>query len=142
MDQHSEVAPDSISVRLTDGGVAVEYLDGREVFYRGVPTPVESPHQTAPGKDVHVLVTDETGTTGVLTYVDERKTESEILEDTGVGRVLLGHDDERVLFPGVTVSKGRVRVEIDVDHDAVDGRVFVFEEDQFEERSFELVAED
>lgn len=141
MDGHTEVAPDSLTVRLTDGGIVVEYLDSREVFYRGVPTPVESPHQTAPGKDVHVLVTDETDTTGVLTYVDERKTDAEILEGSGVGRVLLDRDSERVLFPGVTVHKTQVRITVEVDHATVDGRVFVFEEDQFEERSFELVSD-
>ena len=141
MDGYTEVAPDSLTVRLTDGGIVVEYLDGREVFYRGAPTPVESPHQTAPGKDIHVLVTDENDTTGVLTYVDERKTEAEILKGSGVGRVLLDRDSERVLFPGVTVHKTQVRITIEVDHAAVDGRVFVFEEDQFEERSFELVSQ-
>lgn len=139
MQEKTEVPPDTLSVRLTDDGVVVQYLDGREVLYRGVPTPVESPHTSAPGKDVHVLVTDETETTGVLTYVDERMTEGNILEDTGVGRVLLDGGEKRTLFPGVVVEKRNPRIEITIDHEAVDGRVFVFEEDQFQERSYELV---
>jgi hypothetical protein len=138
---HSEVAPDTLPVELTDDGVVVEYTDGRQVFYRGVPGAVESPHTTAPGKDVHVLVTDASETQGVLVYVNERTTEDEILEDSGVGRVLLGADEETTVFPGVTVRGGGLRVEVDVDFEAVDGRVFVFEEDEMGERSLEVVRE-
>jgi len=141
MDSRSEVPPDTVAVELTGEGVAVEYTDGRVVFYHGVPTPVEPPHSTTPGKDVHVLVTDPPGTSGVLVYVNERKTEAEILEDSGVGRVLLDEGEETTLFPGVRVRSTGLRSEIDVDHGVVDGRVFVFEEDQFEERSVELIAD-
>lgn len=140
MVEHSEVAPDTLSVRLTDGGIVVEYLDDREVFYRGVPEQVTAPHQTAPGKDVHVLVTDESETSGVLMYVDERTTESEILEATGVGRILLDRGETRSVFPGVEAHRTGVRCELDIDESLVDGRVFVFEEDQFSEEAYELVA--
>jgi hypothetical protein len=140
MDDFEEVAPDTLSVELAAEGVVVEYTDGRDVFYRGVPERIESPHQTAPGKDTHVLVVDETETSGVLLYVNERRTDAEILEDTGVGRVLLDEGEETTLFPGVTVRGGNLRSEIAVDSD-VSGRVFVFEEDQFSEHSYELLAE-
>jgi len=138
---HSEVPPDTLTVELTDGGIGVRYTDGRRVFYHGVPTPVESPHRTAPGKEVHVLVTDGSGASGVLLYVNERGTDEEILSDSGVGRVLVGRGERATLFPGVTVEGGQLRETVAVDHDALDGRVFVFEEDQFEERSFEIVPE-
>ena len=141
MDGHSEVAPDTLAVDLRESGVVVEYLDGREAFYRGVPDSAESPYQTAPGKDVHVLVTDDSGDTGVVMYVDERTTEADILETTGVGRVLLDSGESTTLFPGVTAEKAQHRITLRVDHTHVDGRVFVFEEDQFQERSVELVAE-
>ena len=72
----SEVAPDTLSVDLQDAGVEVEYTDGRTVFYHGVPTPVDSV-TTAPGKETHVLVTNEAGTHGVLTYVNEQTTEDD-----------------------------------------------------------------
>lgn len=140
MDTHSEVPPDTLSIRLVDGGIVVEYLDGREVFYHGVPEPASTPHTTAPGKDVHVLVTDESDTSGILMYVDERTTEASILEGTGVGRVLLEKGQERTLFPGVDVTRHDLRCEIDIDESLVDGRVFVFEEDQFSEHSYELTA--
>jgi hypothetical protein len=139
MHSRSDVSPDTLPIELTEDGIAVEYLDGREVFYRGVPTPVEGSVKTAPGKDTHVLVTDKSETQGVLVYVNERNTENEILEETGVGRVMLDDSEETTVFPGVAVSESAMRIEIDADTDAVDGRVFVFEEDELGERSFEIV---
>jgi hypothetical protein len=139
MDAYEEVPPDTLAVDLVEEGVAVEYADGREVFYRGPPEAVESPHETAPGKDIHVLVTDGTEQSGVLVYVDEKRTEGGILRDTGVGRVLLDAGEETTLFPGVVVTGGNLRATVSVDYDVVDGRVFVFEEDQFSEFAYELV---
>jgi hypothetical protein len=137
--EHSDVPPDTVGVDLVDGGVVVEYTDSREVFYRGVPEEVEAPHQTAPGKEAHVLVTDESEQHGVLVYVNERRTDGEILESSGVGRVMLDDGETSTLFPGVTVEGGRLRCEIQLERHLVDGRVFVFEEDQFEEHSYEVV---
>ena len=141
MPSRSEVAPDTLEVRLVDEWIEVEYTDGRQVFYHGVPTTVEGSVKTAPGKDVHVLVTDESESRGVLVYVNERKTEDEILEDTGVGRILLDGAEEATVFPGVTVRETEMRIAVEHDPSVVDGRVFVFEEDEMGERSFELVAE-
>jgi len=139
MQEYSDVSPETLSVRIIDGDITVTYSDGREVFYRGPATPTESPHQTAPGKDTHVLVTDGSETQGVLLYVNEDRTDDAILKGSGVGRALLGQGEESTLFPGVTVRGGGIRDEILVDHDLLDGRVFVFEEDQFEEFAFEIV---
>jgi hypothetical protein len=139
MEDHSEIPPETLSVDLVEEGVAVEYDDGRTVFYHGVPQQVSSPHQTAPGKDVHVLVTDGSEERGVLVYVDERKTDDEILAASGVGRALLGESETTTLFPGVIAHGGKLRCELELALDDLDGRVFVFEEDQFEERSYELV---
>jgi hypothetical protein len=140
MTSFSDVPPDTLSVRLTDGGIAVEYMDGREVFYHGVPEPASTPHWTAPGKDVHVLVTDGSETSGVLMYVDERATGADILESSGVGRLLLDKGETRTLFAGVEATRENLRYEIDIDEEVVNGRVFVFEEDQFAEHSYELTA--
>ncbi len=141
MQSRSDIPPDTLPVELTPDGVEVTYQDGRRVFYRGVPAKSSGALRTAPGKDVHVLVTDEDERRGVLVYVNERKTEDSILEDTGVGRVLLDRGEETAVFPGVTVRDRQLRVEVDVDPAVVDGRVFVFEEDEMGERSFELVAD-
>jgi len=141
MHSRSDVAPDTLPIELTADGIEVEYKDGRSVFYRGVPTKVEGSVKTAPGKDVHVLVSDKSETQGVLVYVNELNTEDEILEDTGVGRVMLDKGEETTVFPGVTVRESQMRIDVEMDTDAVDGRVFVFEEDELGERSFELVPE-
>jgi hypothetical protein len=134
----SEVAPDTLAIDLTEGGIEVAYTDGREAFYHGIPEQVEQV-TTPPGKDTHVLVTNADGTHGVLTYVNERTTEDEILEDSGVGRVLLDRGEETSVFPGVTVQESEMRITVRADLAMVDGRVFVFAEDEMGEASYELV---
>ncbi|AFZ74680.1 DUF5796 family protein [Natronobacterium gregoryi] len=139
MTVRSNVAPSTIGVDLVDGGVVVQYLDGREVFYHGPPDPIEGSITTPPGKDVHVLVTEPDGVEGVMTYVNDRDTHDEILETTGVGRVMLEENDAEVLFPGVTVSTDAYSIRVEADLEAVDGRVFVFAEDEMSEHAYELV---
>ncbi|ELZ14207.1 hypothetical protein C479_00717 [Halovivax asiaticus JCM 14624] len=141
MSTRSEVAPSTLEVDLVDGGIVVRYLDGREVFYHGPPEPVESSLTTPPGKTVHVLVTDEDGVEGVMTYVNDLKTDAEILESTGVGRVLIEQGERSVLFPGVSAAAEGHSVTVSVEPAVVDGRVFVFAEDEFSERAYELVTE-
>ncbi|WP_435146370.1 DUF5796 family protein [Halobaculum sp. P14] len=139
----NDVAPATVSVALREEGVEVEYLDGRVTFYHGVPQRVEGTLTTPPGKEVHVLVTDPTETEGVLLYVNDLKTHDEILEDTGVGRVVLDEGDEEELFPGVTARRpGGQRTEIEADPAVAGGRVFVFAEDDWSEASYEFVAAD
>jgi hypothetical protein len=142
MSARNDVPPSTLGVELRDDGIAVEYLDGREAFYRGVPEAVEGSVRTAPGKEVHVLVTDETETQGVLLYVNDLNTHDDILEGTGVGRLLVDQGEEDVLFPGVRATAESHRVELSVDFTVADGRVFVFEEDELGERSYEIVPED
>lgn len=142
MSARNNVAPGTIGVDLVEGGVVVQYLDDREVFYHGPPEPIGGAITTPPGKEVHVLVTDSDGVEGVMTYVNDRNTHDEILESTGVGRVMLEDDDEEVLFPGVTVSTEAYSVRVDADLSLVDGRVFVFAEDEMSEHAYELVEED
>ncbi|MFC6973422.1 DUF5796 family protein [Halomicroarcula sp. GCM10025709] len=141
MSNRSDIPPDSLSVELTEDGVVVEYLDGRRVYYYGVPQAVEGSVRTPPGKDTHVLVTDEAETTGILVYVNDLRTHDDILEETGVGRVILDDGESDELFPGVTVRDEQMRVVVDVDFAVADGRIFVFEEDELGERSYEVVPE-
>jgi len=130
----------TLDVSLREGGVAVTYADGRSVLYRGVPEPAERVH-TPPGTDVHVLVTDPTGTEGVLVYVNDRRTHDGILEDTGVGRVLLEEGEATTVFPGVRVRSTGYRVAVEADLEAAGGRVFVFAEDERGERSWEILED-
>ena len=138
----SDVAPATVSVALREEGIEVEYLDGRVTFYHGVPERVSGSLTTPPGKQTHVLVTDPTETEGVLIYVNDLKTDAGILEDSGVGRVILSEGETEELFPGVTVSRvGGQRTKVEADPEVARGRVFVFAEDDWSERSFEFVNE-
>jgi hypothetical protein len=142
MSARGHVAPSTLGVELKEHGVEVEYLDGRTTIYRGVPEAVEESVTTAPGKETHVLVCDPTETEGVMVYVNDLRTHDEVLESTGVGRVILGEGESEELFPGVTVSRlGTQRTEVSADPSVTRGRVFVFAEDDWGEDSYELVAE-
>lgn len=137
---HGDVPPTSIGIELREEGVVVEYLDGRTTLYRGVPGAVEGPLTTGPGKETHVLVTDPTGTEGVMTYVNDYKTDDEILRDSGVGRIILADGETEELFPGVVVTRTGQRNEIVADPEVAGGRVLVFIEDEWQEGSYEIVA--
>ena len=141
MRARSNLAPSTLEVDVVDGGLVLRYLDGREAFYHGPMRPTEAPITTPPGKDVHVLVTDTDTLEGVMTYVNDRDTHDDVLESTGVGRVLVDRGDETTLFPGVTVQSAAYSIRVDADLEVVDGRVFVFAEDEFSEHAYELVSE-
>ena len=142
MSARNDVAPDTLGVELIEDGIVVEYTDGRETYYRGVPQKVEGTLRTRPGTLTQVLVTDPTETEGVMMYVNDRNTHDDILEDTGVGRVMLDPGEEEELFPGVTVRMDGYAVEVDADPEVARGRVFVFEEDELDEQSYEMVDEE
>lgn len=139
MSFRGDVAPSTLGVDLTPDGIAVEYLDGREVFYHGPPEAVEGSVRAPPGTLTQVLVTDPTETEGVLVYVNDLNTHDDILEDTGVGRVMLDNGEEEELFPGVTVSAAGHAVTVDADPETARGRVFVFAEDERTEHAYEIV---
>ncbi|WP_018258670.1 DUF5796 family protein [Halomicrobium katesii] len=140
MSARNDVAPETLSVQLTEDGVVVEYTDGREVFYHGVPERVEDSVVAAPAKEVHVLVTDPNETEGVLLYVNDLNTHDDILEETGVGRIMLDTGEQEEVFPGVTITDASMRVEVEADPETARGRVFVFVEDEMGERSYEIVG--
>lgn len=141
MSQRSDIAPDTLRVSLEPEGVEVEYLDDRSVFYHGVPAAREESVVCGPGKDVHVLVTSPDETEGVMVYVNDRNTHDDILESTGVGRVIIERDEEASLFPGVDARNHGYRIEVSADPAVARGRVFVFAEDEMGEASYEIVAE-
>ncbi len=140
MPVHNEVPPEPLQVELDDGGIYVTYRDDRRVFYNGIPEPVEGTVRCRPGKEVQVLVTDQSGTEGVMTYVNERKTTDEILESSGVGRVLLEPGEATELFEGVTARVDGMAIEVSADPDTAGGRVFVFEEDELGEAMYEITG--
>ena len=137
---HNEVPPEPLEVELDEGGIYVSYRDNRRVFYNGVPEPVEATVRCRPGKEVQVLVTDESANECVMTYVNKRKTTDEILESSGVGRVLLEPGETTELFEGVTATVDGVAVEVTAEPAAAGGRVFVFEEDELGEAMYEITG--
>ncbi|WP_435347177.1 DUF5796 family protein [Haloarchaeobius sp. HRN-SO-5] len=139
MSHRSDVAPSTLGVELQEGGVVVEYVDGREVFYNGVPEKRDGTVRCPPGKHAQVLVTDPTETEGVMMYVNDRNTHDDILESTGVGRVFLDPGQSEELFPGVTARAEGHSVVVEADPETARGRVFVFAEDEMSEHSYEVV---
>ena len=137
MSARNNVSPSTLGVRLAEEGVYVEYVDGREVLYHGVPEKAEGSVRTPPGKHVQVLVTDPSETEGVMMYVNDRNTHDDILETTGVGRIYV--EDETELFPGVAARMDGYAVVVEADTEVARGRVFVFAEDEMSERSYEVV---
>jgi hypothetical protein len=141
MGARNDVPPKTVGVELREEGVAVEYLDSRVTLYHGVPERVDGTLTAGPGKEVHVLVTDPTETEGVMIYVNDLKTNDEILEQSGVGRVLLDAGETESLFPGVTARRlPGERTAIEADPEVARGRVFAFVEDEWTEESYEFVA--
>ena len=140
MSAHTEVPPEPLEIELAEEGIYVRYRDNRRVFYNGVPEAVEGTLRCRPGKEVQVLVTDGSGSEGVMTYVNELKTADEILESSGVGRVLLDAGESAELFDGVTARVDGVAIEVEADLAAVGGRVFVFEEDELGEAMYEITG--
>ena len=142
MNPRNDVPPSTLGVELRPEGIVVEYLDGRTTLYHGVPETVTGSLTTAPGKETHVLVTDPTETEGVMMYVNDRNTHDDILEDTGVGRILLEQGESEEIFPGVTVRQLEgYRNEVEADPAVARGRVFVFIEDEWGEQSYEFVSD-
>jgi len=141
MTERSDIAPETLHVGLDPEGVEVEYVDGRSVFYHGVPRKREGSVVCPPGRDVHVLVTSPDGTEGVMMYVNDRTTADGILESTGVGRIVLERGETASLFPGVDAENRGYRIEVSADPDVARGRVFVFAEDETGEAAYELVAD-
>jgi hypothetical protein len=142
MSQRSDISPDTLRVDLDPDGIEVEYINDRSVFYHGVPEKAVGSIVTPPQKQVHVLVTDPTETEGVMIYVNDRKTDDEILRSSGVGRVILDRGEETSIFPGVTVHEEDYRIEVEADPETARGRVFVFAEDEISEHSWEIIGEE
>ncbi len=142
MSFRNEISPDTLPIELDPEGIDVRYHDDRSVFYHGVPTKTTEAVSPPPGTQVQVLITDRSHTEGVMIYVNDRKTADEILESSGVGRVLVDNGEETTLFPGVTASASNYRETITADPGVAEGRVFVFAEDEMQEHSWEIVAEE
>lgn len=141
MSTRETVTPATLPVERRDEGIAVRYLDGRETVYRLDPEPTEVPLSTRPGLLVQVLQVTPDFDSGVLVYVNDRDSAADILEDTGVGRINLQPGEAASLLPGIDAEMDGHHTVIDVAFDAIDGRVFVFEEGMLGSAAYELVED-
>lgn len=139
MRHRSNVSPVPLPVGREKDVIVVEYLDGRVVRYRGPAERRDGPVRATVSFEVHVLVVDDDRGEGVMVYVNDYDTADDILESTGVGRVLLGENEAEMVYPGVTVERGGESVEVSLSDDPPRETVFVFVESEVGERAFELV---
>ncbi len=138
MAARSNVSPVPLQLEARDPGIAVRYLDGRLVEYA---TPIaDADHEVGANITyaIHVLVTDESETEGVMVYLNDYDTSDDVLESTGVGRILLEEGESASVYPGVTASRSGDRIDVGADAAAVAGSVLVFVENQLEERAYRL----
>lgn len=134
----SNVSPVPLPIDRTDEGIAIEYLDGRSVQYG---TPVDAPDppvESTTSFEIHVLVVDADRDEGIMVYINDYDTVDEILEATGVGRILLGDGDSEAVYPGVRVSREGERIAIAVEEGLADAWVYVFVENPVDERAYRL----
>lgn len=139
MRHRSNVSPAPLTVDRDGDGIEVRYRDGRTVRYAD-PVPADGERIAAnTAYEIHALVTDPDGSEGVMVYVNDHDTSDDILESTGVGRLLLEPGEEAAIYPGVTAARSRERITVRADPDAIDGSLYVFVENELEERAFRLV---
>lgn len=138
MRHRSNVSPVPLAVERDDDDIVLEYLDGRTVRYRGPLEPREGSVSAPITLELQVLVLDEDASEGIMVYVNDYDTVDDILEETGVGRVLLGDGDTEALYPGVIATRSGQTIEVEVDDALTDAWVFVFVENQFGERAYRL----
>lgn len=136
MSERSNVSPATLPVARTAAGIEVEYLDGRRVVYRADPEPVQAAVSAPERSHVHVLVRDDAAQRGRLVYLNDLDTDDAVLEQSGVGRVLVGDGEEAAIDHGVDVTRTGEHLRIDVDHHPPDRSVYVFVENQLGERAY------
>ncbi len=138
MQPRTNVSPVQLPVDIGTDDVTIEYLDRRLVSYRAPVVERDEPVHAVHTYELHVLVTDATGEAGYMTYVNDLDTTDDILESTGVGRVILDADESVSLHPGVTASREGETITIQLTTSDLDSRVYVFVEHQLDERAYRL----
>ena len=137
MGLRKEVHSAKLNAEITSKGIELTYLDGRTVIYSREPEKVEKHIKCQPGKDIHLIIIE--NNTGKIMYIDELKTDHTILESTGVGKYLIPLKETIEVYAGVLARKEGHSIEIIADFDRVNGRIFVFQEDEFGERAHEII---
>lgn len=136
MEARSNVTPVPLTLDIGDESISLQYQDGRIVTYPG---PFNSREEVSATLtyEIHVLITD--GTEGRMVYINDYDTSDEVLESTGVGRVILEEGSSAAVYPGVTARREGERITIEADAEAIEGSVYTFVENQLEEYAYQLV---
>lgn len=124
MQHRSNVSPVPLPVERESDRIRLTYLDGRVVTYRGPFDDRDGGVRANRSFAVHVLVVDPESEEGVMTYINDYDTSDDILESTGVGRVLLAEGESEAIYPGVTARLSGETIDVRV-HSAV-GQVNVY----------------
>lgn len=132
------VSPASLPVHAGDEGIEITYLDDRRVTYRATPESTQSPVRVQERSQVHVLIVGPDGDAGRLVSINDRKTSNNILERTGVGRVLLDDGGEATLAPGVDVHRSGEELIVHVSPVVGERRILVFVDTQRHEHAYEV----
>lgn len=140
MRHRSNVSPAPLPVERGEDGVTVEYHDGRRVRYAGPIEVAEERVSATTSFEIHVLVADPAFTEGIVVYINDYDTRDDILDATGVGRVLLADGAVEAIYPGVRAGRSGETIEVSVDPDLSDAWVYVFVENQLNERAYCLVT--
>lgn len=136
---YSDVSPATLPVDVDEEGVHVTYLDGRRVTYRASPKQRVETVDVPAWSHVHLLIVDADQSHGRMVYINDRHTDDEILESTGVGRVILAEERVAALGSGIDVKQVGERIHATVSTPVDHRLVFVFVEDQFQEHAYEVI---
>lgn len=135
------VSPATLQLEVEEDGIVVHYLDGRHTVYSQTPEAETAPITMPPEFIVQILLVHPSQTEGVLVYVNDRDTADEILEESGVGRINLRPGEAASILPGIDVEMDGHTAVVDVDHEVVDGEVYVFAEGQLGSRAYHVVED-
>ena len=138
MTYRTNVSAVPLPVRRSDDTIEITYLDDRVVTYPG-PFQDEGTSLTANRTvEIHVLIVDNEFSEGMMIYLNDYDTVDDILESTGVGRIILDDGATESLYPGVRGSRQGERITVEVDTNAETAGVYVFVESQLKQDAYEL----
>lgn len=140
MTYRTNVSPTFLPVRKQGSQIELTYLDGRVVTYSG---PFNSSLDTIEANrsvEVHVLIVDHDFTEGMMVYINDYDTIDDILESSGVGRIILADESVESLYPGVQVSRDGERIRVNASDAPSDIWVYAFIESQLTENAYRLSA--
>lgn len=128
MEHRSNVSPVPLTVERSTEAVSLQYLDDRVVTYRGPFEESQSELRANRSFEVHILVIDPDTGEGIMTYINDYDTSDEILESTGVGRVLIDDGQREVIYPGITATLEGETIHVSLDSSIDDVWVYAFVE--------------